>query len=179
MVGSEATSVEQYLAELPEDRRAAIEEVRAAILANLPDGYVENIGFGMIAYSVPLETYPDTYNKAPLMYAALASQKNHLAVYLTSVYSNPDLKQWFIDEYKATGKKLDMGASCVRFKKIEQLPVELIGEVIGKVQVDEFLARYEQIQAEAAERKAAAKAARAKTAKTAKSAKKKPPRSGR
>ncbi len=150
-------TVEEYLAQLPDDRREAIEEVRATILARLPDGYEESFGFGMIAYVVPLERYPDTYNKAPLMFAALASQKNHMAVYLHGVYSDPELKDWFVDQYKATGKKLDMGASCVRFKKLENLPVELIGEAVAKTSVDAFIQRDEQVRAEAAAAKKARK----------------------
>lgn len=139
MVSSKAKTVEDYLAELPDDRRDAIAEVRSAILENLPDGYVEAMSWGMIAYEVPLETYPDTYNKKPLMYAALASQKNHMAVYLTNVYGDDAEMEWFIDEYKASGRKLDMGKSCVRFKKIDDLPVDLIGKAIAKTPMDEFI----------------------------------------
>ena len=144
MVRSTAETVDEYLAELPDGRRDAIEEVRETILANLPDGYVESMNWGMIAYQVPLETFPDTYNGQPLMYAALASQKNHMAVYLTTVYADGEIDDWFRERYEATGKKLDMGKSCVRFKKLEQLPVELIGEVIGRTSMDEFLERYGQ-----------------------------------
>jgi uncharacterized protein YdhG (YjbR/CyaY superfamily) len=146
MVSSAATTVEQYLGQLPDDRRDAIAEVRDVILDNLPDGFVETMNWGMICYEVPLETFPDTYNKKPLMYAALASQKNHMAVYLTAVYGNADLAGWFVDEYEATGKKLDMGKSCVRFKTIDQLPVDLIGEAIAKVSLDDFLAGYRAVK---------------------------------
>lgn len=139
MASSKAETVDEYLDELPDDRRTAIDEVRETILANLPDGYVEAMSWGMISYEVPLDTYPDTYNKKPLMYAALASQKNHMAVYLTTVYGDPEIEQSFRDRYKATGKKLDMGKSCVRFKSLEQLPLELIGEVIGSTPVDDFI----------------------------------------
>lgn len=142
MVHSTASTVDEYLAELPDERRDAIEEVRETILEHLPEGFVETINWGMIAYEVPLEVFPDTYNGQPLMYAALASQKNHMAVYLTTVYADGEIDDWFRDRYEATGKKLDMGKSCVRFKKLEQLPVELIGEVIGRTTMNEFLARY-------------------------------------
>lgn len=142
MVSSNATTVEDYLAELPADRFDAITEVRDAILTNLPEGLVEAMNWGMITYEVPLETFPDTYNKKPLMYAALASQKNHMAVYLSSIYGDPDLEEWFRSEYEATGKKMDIGKSCVRFKKLENLPVELIGEAISKVDLDAFLDMY-------------------------------------
>ncbi|MGI9623922.1 MAG: DUF1801 domain-containing protein [Acidimicrobiales bacterium] len=142
MVQSNATTVQQYLDELPEDRAEAISTVRDVILANLPDGIVEGMNWGMISYDVPLETFPDTYNKKPLMYAALASQKRHMAVYLSTVYGNPDLEEWFRESYLATGKKLDMGKSCVRFTKLENLPLELIGETISRVSLDDFLDMY-------------------------------------
>ena len=148
MASSKATTVEELLAELPDDRREAVSTVRDAVVSNLPDGYVEHLEYGMLVYSVPLETYPNTYNKKPLQYAAIASQKSHMAVYLSAVYADEDLADWFVAEYKATGKKLDMGKSCVRFKKLENLPVELIGEVIAKVPVDAFIARHEEVQAE-------------------------------
>jgi len=140
---SEATSVDQYLAELPDDRRDAIETIRDAIVVNLPAGYVETMAWGMITYEVPLETYPKTYNGSPLMYAALASQKNHMAVYLSGVYSDDGSRDLFLDAYRATGKKLDMGKSCVRFKKLDDLPVELIGETIASMSVDDFIEVYE------------------------------------
>ena len=150
---SEAETVDAYLAELPDDRRAAIEAVRAAILANLPEGYEEAMNWGMISYQVPLETYPDTYNAQPLMYAALASQKNHMAVYLTAVYADEDTREEFLNAYRKTGKKLDMGKSCVRFKRLDDLPVELIGETIGAVGVAEFVSGMRQARAEAKTKK--------------------------
>ncbi len=140
---SDADTVEQYLAELPDDRRDAIETVRDTILVNLPDGYVEEMNFGMITYSVPLATYPDTYNGQPLMYAGLASQKNHMAVYLTGVYADEDQRDAFLDRYRETGKRLDMGKSCVRFRRIDDLPVELIGDTIAGTDVDSFIEVYE------------------------------------
>ncbi len=137
---SDATSVEQYLDELPEDRRHAVERVRDVIVANLPEGFVETMNWGMISYEVPLETYPDTYNGKPLGYVALASQKNHMAVYLSGVYSDDARRDAFLDSYRASGKKLDVGKSCVRFKKLDDLPLELIGETIASTTVDEFVA---------------------------------------
>jgi hypothetical protein len=101
------------------------------------------MNWGMIAYEVPLERYPDTYNKKPLMYAALASQKNHMAVYLTGIYMDDGARQEFEDAYEATGKRLDVGQSCVRFRKLDDLPLGLIGEKIGSVGVDEFIDRYQ------------------------------------
>ena len=147
MVSSKAETVEQYLDELPDDRREAIEAVRQAVLDNLPPGYVEAMNWGMISYEVPLDTYPDTYNKKPLMYAALASQKNHMAVYLTAVYADEGSRQDFADRYRATGKKLDMGKSCVRFKNLDQLPLDLIGEVIADTSVEDFIGIQEAARA--------------------------------
>lgn len=140
---SKATSVDQYLAELPDDRRAAIEEVRAVILANLPDGYEEGMNWGMISYEIPLERYPDTYNQKPLGYAALASQKNHMAVYLNGIYSSEESRAAFEEQYRATGKRYDVGKSCVRFRRIDDLPLDLIGRTIAATSVDEYIAQYE------------------------------------
>ena len=141
---SDASSVDQYLVELPDDRRNAIETVRDAILRSLPDGYVESMNWGMIAYEVPLAVYPDTYNGKPLMYAALASQKNHMAVYLSGVYADPGARDEFHERYRETGKKLDMGKSCVRFRSIDDLPVELIGETVASLSMEAFIDLYER-----------------------------------
>ncbi len=97
------------------------------------------MNWGMITYQVPLETYPDTYNGQPLMYAALASQKNHMAVYLTAVYAHEDTRESFLDKYRETGKRLDMGKSCVRFRRLDDLPVDLIGDAIASMDVDTFI----------------------------------------
>jgi hypothetical protein len=140
------TTVEAYLEGLAPDRRAAIAAVRAAIRANLPAGYEECMEFGMISYCVPLARYPKTYNKRPLMLATLASQKGHMAVYLTSIYMDESERGWFEEEYRRTGKTLHAGKSCVRFKTLDALPVELIGRAIARVGVDEHLARYEAAQ---------------------------------
>jgi uncharacterized protein YdhG (YjbR/CyaY superfamily) len=139
---SKATTVKQYLAELPKDRREAISAVRNEILARLPKGYEEAMNWGMITYQVPLETFPDTYNKQPLMYAALASQKNHMAVYLMGIYMSDEARQDFEAQYKATGKRFDVGKSCVRFKKLDDLPLDLIGDAIAAQAVDEFVNCY-------------------------------------
>jgi uncharacterized protein YdhG (YjbR/CyaY superfamily) len=138
---SAAKTVEEYLGEIPPDRREAIEKVRETILKNLPEGYQEAMNWGMITYQVPLEVYPDTYNKQPLMYAALANQKNHMAVYLTGIYMDPDLSQDFEESYKKTGKRYDVGKSCVRFKKLDDLPLPLIGESIKAFEMDDFIER--------------------------------------
>ena len=136
---SDAASVKEYLQELPDERRRAIEKVRETIRASLPGGYEEAMNWGMITYQVPLATYPDTYNGQPLMYAGLASQKNHMAVYLSAVYQDPRALETFQDSYQATGKKLDMGKSCVRFKTLDDLPLDLIGETIASVNAEEFV----------------------------------------
>jgi uncharacterized protein YdhG (YjbR/CyaY superfamily) len=141
---SEATTAEQYLAELPDDRREAIEAVRAVILHNLPDGYEEAMNWGMITYQIPLETYPDTYNKQPLMFAALASQKNHMAVYLMGIYVSDEARDEFEKAYRATGKRFDVGKSCVRFRKLDDLPLDLIGQTIAAVPVERLIARVEE-----------------------------------
>lgn len=143
---SDAVTVDEYLAGLPEDRREAISEVREAILRNLPGGYEEVMNWGMITYQVPLAFYPDTYNGKPLMYAALASQKNHMAVYLTGIYMTEADREAFETAYRATGKRFDVGKSCVRFRRLEDLPVELIGETVALIPMEEFVARVRAIQ---------------------------------
>lgn len=136
---SKALTIEKYLEEMPPDRRQAIGKVRQTILDNLPEGYEEVMNWGMITYQVPLEIYPDTYNKKPLMYAALANQKNHMAVYLTGIYMDEDLNQDFEDKYRATGKRYDVGKSCVRFRKLDDLPLKLIGESIQAISMEDFI----------------------------------------
>jgi uncharacterized protein YdhG (YjbR/CyaY superfamily) len=142
---SNASTVEEYLAGLPEERRKAVETVRQVILKNLPRGYEEVMNWGMITYQVPLAVYPDTYNGQPLAYAALASQKNHMAVYLSGIYMEEQARQEFEAAYKATGKRYDVGKSCVRFRKLEDLPLELIGKSIALYEVDEFLQRVKSV----------------------------------
>ena len=144
---SEATTVEEYLDDLPDDRREQIARVREVILANLPAGYVETMNWGMISYEVPLETYPDTYNKKPLMYAALASQKNHMAVYLSGVWGIEGAEPVFKARYLESGKRLDMGKSCVRFKTIDDLPLDLIGDTIASLSPGDFVAGFEKSRA--------------------------------
>ena len=153
MKKTDAKSISEYLAAMPEERRAAIEKVRKTILKNLPTGYEEALEWGMITYQVPLDVYPDTYNKKPLMYAALANQKNHMAVYLTSIYMDEDLNQDFEKKYKETGKRYDVGKSCVRFRKLDDLPLELIGESIAAVSMDDFVERTKGMSARKAKKK--------------------------
>jgi hypothetical protein len=135
------TPVGAYLATLPEERRAALELLRKLILKNLPKGYKEGMQYGMVSYHIPLSSYPHTYNNKPLGYIAMASQKNYMSLYLMSVYGdNEDL---FRSEYKKTGKRLDMGKSCVRFRRFDDLPVELIAKTVAAYTPKQFIARYE------------------------------------
>ena len=143
---SSASTVDEYLSELPDDRRQEVEAVRRTILENLPDGYEEVVNWGMITYQVPLETYPDTYNGEPFMYAALALQKNYVSVYLTGIYMDDDARQEFETAYKATGKRYDAGKSCVRFRKLEDFPLLLIGESIASLEVEEFVKRIKEVR---------------------------------
>jgi hypothetical protein len=139
------TTVNEYLAAQSDERRKTLAAVRKAIRANLPAGYTERVGpTGMILYEVPLSRYPTTYNKQPLQYVALAPQKNYYAVYLSAPYASPPLLEWFTDAYRKTGKKLDMGKACVRFKLLEDLPLDVLGACVARVPVDEFIAMYEE-----------------------------------
>lgn len=143
---SNANSVEDYLASLPPDRYEAIRAIRQTILENLPEGYEEGMQYGMIGYFVPHSLYPPGYHcnpKEPLPFASLASQKNHMAIYLMCLYSDPKHLDWFEKAWEKTGKKLDMGKSCVRFKRLEDVPLEIIGKAINRVPVEEFLSFYE------------------------------------
>jgi len=141
---SSATTPDAYVKSLPADRREAIRAVRATILKNLPKGYEESIDFGVLTYAVPLKRYPDTYNGRPLAIAALASQKQYMSLYLMCVYGSATLKTWFAAEFKKAGKKLNMGKSCVRFKSVDDLPLDVVGKAIARVSVDDFLRIYER-----------------------------------
>ncbi len=143
MVRSNAETVEEYLAELPPDRREAIAAIRKVVLDNLPPGYEETMYFGMIGYVIPLERYPETYNKQPLGYVALASQKHYMSLYLMNVYGDSDTERWFKREYEASGKKLHMGKSCVRFKSLDDLPVDLIAKAVGRTTTESYIETYE------------------------------------
>jgi len=148
---STATTVAEYLQSLPAERRAAIQAVREVILANLPAGYEECMGYGMIGYVVPHKLYPAGYHcdaRLPLPFANLASQKNHMSLYLMTIYCDPAVEQWFRLAWTATGKKLDMGKGCVRFKGLEDVPIEVVGQLIARVPVKQHIARMEQVLAE-------------------------------
>ena len=159
---STATTVQEYLDSLPADRRAAIEAVRKVILKNLDRDYAEGMQYGMIGYCVPHSVYPAGYHcdpKQPLPFASIASQKNHMALYLMCTYMNPEHEKWFREAWKKTGKKLDMGKSCIRFKKLDDVALDVIGEAIKRVPAKQFIAVYEGILKGGSKRKPAKKAA--------------------
>jgi hypothetical protein len=132
-----------YLAGLPEERRTALEAVRKVIRRNLPRGFVESTGFGMISYEVPLRRYPDTYNGKPLTYVCLAAQKNHCALYMMGIYQAPEGAARLKAAFAAAGRKADMGKSCIRFRRAEELPLDVIGELVAGTSVADFIAQHE------------------------------------
>ncbi len=140
-------SVEEYMAALPEDRKPVIEKLRSVILANLPEGYEEQLSYGMIGYVVPLSKYPKGYHAKegePLPFLSLASQKNYIALYHMGLYGKPNLEKWLVKEYAdRVPTKLDMGKSCIRFKNPDHIPYDLVAELCQKMTVDEFIEIYE------------------------------------
>ncbi len=143
MVTIDAQTPDEYIAALPEDRREAVRAVRDVVRDNLPAGFEEGMLYGMIGWYIPLERFPNTYNGQPLGLAALASQKNYMSLYLNSVYGDPRTEAWFKDRYTASGKRLDMGKSCVRFRRLEDLPLDVIGDTIARVDLESYVAFYE------------------------------------
>lgn len=146
MVSTSTTTPSDYLASLPQDRREVISAVRDLILGSLPEGYEETINWGMLSYEVPLDVYPDTYNKKPLNYIGLAAQKNYNSLYLMSVYQNPADYQELMDAFDAMGVKPDMGKSCIRFKSLDQIPLETISRLIAKTSVQGFIEATKALQ---------------------------------
>lgn len=144
---STATSIEAYLEEIQEERKEAFTKLRETILQNIPKGFVEQVSYGMIGYVVPHSIYPSGYHcepKLPLPFIAIASQKNFIAVYHMGIYAKLELLNWFVNEYpKHSKQKLDMGKSCIRFKKIDQIPFDLIAELVQKMSVQEWITYYE------------------------------------
>ncbi len=143
MVQSSAANVEEYIAGLPPERADVVEQVRQLVLDHLPDGIEESMNWGMIAYEIPLDRYPDTYNGEPLMYAALAAQKHHYALYLHSVYASEEVETALREAYADAGMKLDVGKSCVRFKRLDQILPDALADAIGAVSVDDYITLYE------------------------------------
>ncbi len=148
IVKTNASTVQEYLDELPPERRNVVSAVRQIVLENLPEGYVESINWGMISYEIPLERYPDTYNKQPLSYIALAAQKNHYALYLMGVYQDPDQETWLKQGFERAGKRLDMGKSCLRFRRMDDLPPDIIAEVVASTTPEQLIAKYEKSRRE-------------------------------
>lgn len=146
---SKATTVEQYLNELPEDRIVPMVKLRDIINANIPEGFEETMNYGMIGWVVPHSLFPAGYHcdpKLPLGFMNLASQKNFVALYHMGIYSDKKLFDWFVNEFAAQSKaKLDMGKSCIRFKKPEQIPYNLIGELVRKISVNDWIQTYESL----------------------------------
>lgn len=144
---SKATTVNDYINELPEERKSAMTQLRLCISKNLPKGFDEQMSYGMIGYIVPHSLYPDGYHctpKLPLPFINIASQKNFIALYHMGIYSKPELLEWFTIEFpKHSSQKLDMGKSCIRFKKMDQIPFELIGELCQKITVEDWIKYYE------------------------------------
>ncbi len=143
----EANSPTEYISKLPEDRQEAMKKLRKTIKKHLPKGFKEQMSYGMIGYVVPHSKYPDGYHcdpKLPLPFLNIASQKNFIALYHSGIYAHPPLHDWFVKEYPNHCKrKLDMGKSCVRFKKIEEIPYDLIGELVTKMEMKDWIAIYE------------------------------------
>ena len=140
-------TVEEYIAALPDDRKSVIEKLRNVILKNLPEGYEEQLSYGMIGYVVPLSRYPKGYHAKegePLPFLSIASQKNHIVLYHMGLYGKPELEEWFMKAYAdRVPTKLDMGKSCIRFKNSDHIPYDLVAELCQKISVDEFIAIYE------------------------------------
>lgn len=171
-----AANVQEYLAGLPQDRRETIEAVRKVILANLDEDYEEGIQYGMIGYYVPHRVFPPGYHcdpKQPLPFASIASQKNHIGLYLFCVYATPELQEWFREAWTKAGKKLDMGKGCVRFKKLTDVPLDVVGETIKRVPTKKFIETYQASIAGMKSAKKATKTADSATKSTGKTAAKK------
>jgi hypothetical protein len=147
---SKATTVAQYLKELPADRRETVKAIRETILKNLDKGFQEAIQYGGIGYSVPHSIYPAGYHcdpKQPLPFAGIGNQKNHIGIYLFCIYADSKLHADFVEGWKKTGKRLDMGKGCVRVRKLEDIPLDVLGRTIKKVKTKQFIATYEEARA--------------------------------
>ena len=143
MFTNKAKTVAEYLDALPVEKRAVVSKVRAAMKKAMPKGYAEGMNFGAITYAIPLTRYPNTYNKQPLCYAAIAAQKNYYSLYLMNVYGDARKAQWLADEFKKRGLKLDKGKACVRFKSLDDLPLDVITEIVASTPVEQYIGVYE------------------------------------
>jgi hypothetical protein len=144
MFQSKARTVAEYVASLPPDRQPVVRKIRSFVKKHLPKGYKEQIAFGAIAYAVPLAKLPDTYNGQPLCYLAIAAQKNYYTLYLMNVYGDPKQKAWMAGEFEKRGKKFDMGKSCLHFKSLDDLPLDVVGQVIASTPMDAYIAHYRE-----------------------------------
>lgn len=144
MVQSKATTVKEYLDCLPADRRKEIAKVRTVVRKNLPKGYREAMGFGMICYEIPLERYPDTYNRRPLGYAGIAAQKSFNTLYLMGAYGDPRQRKALEEAFRKSGRKMDMGKSCLHFRRADDLPLDAIGKLIASTPPEKMIAIYEK-----------------------------------
>jgi uncharacterized protein YdhG (YjbR/CyaY superfamily) len=144
MASSKATTVAEYLEQLPDDRRKALQKVRSAIKKHLPKGYKENTGWGGITYEIPLKDFPNTYNGQPLCYAALTAKKNYNTLHLMVPYGDPKQRKQLEDAFAKAGKKLDMGKACIHFKTADDLPLPAIGKLIAAVPPAKYIQAYQQ-----------------------------------
>ena len=164
-------TVDEWLASVPADRRDAIDAVRAAVNEHLPDGYEETVDWGVLAWVVPLATLPKTYNGRPLMLAGLGAHRKLMTIYLMSVYGDPKIRKEFESAYKKSGKKLNMGGSCLHFKTLDDLPLDVIGNAIARVPIDAYVERYAQSRMKGSPKKKPAANAKAKKATKARNTK--------
>jgi hypothetical protein len=139
-----AKTIEQYMKAIPQERVELVQALRKLLLDNLPDGYEESMGFGMICYCVPLTRYPTTYNKQPLMVAAIANQKHAVSLHLHMVYGNPDNTSELQEAAKLQGKRLDMGKSCIRLRSLDNLPLKTVASILSRTTVASYIAQYEK-----------------------------------
>lgn len=141
---TKAKTVAQYLASLPPEKRKVVAAVRKTFKPYVPKGYEEKISWGMITYQIPLHRYADTYNGAPMMFASIGAQKHHYGLYLMCAYVNKETTDGIKRAFKKAGKKLNMGKACIRFKKLDDLPLDAIGKVVAKISVDKYIKHYEK-----------------------------------
>lgn len=146
MASSNATTPEEYLADLPPERAEVIAVLRDLILENLPEGYEEAMNWGMLCYEIPLERYPNTYNGQPLGYVALAAQKHYYALYMMGPYADPAAEERLRDGFARAGKTLDMGKSCLRFRKLDDLPLDVIAAAVAETTPEQYIAQYQAVR---------------------------------
>lgn len=144
---SQAATTDEYLNQLPEERRAVMSAVLDVLRQSMPAGYAETMSWGMVSFEIPLATYPNTYNKKPLVYCALAAQKNGYSLYLMGCYGSPIAREKFEAAYRESGKRMDLGKSCVRFKKLEDLPLAAVADSVASIPPEDYITMYEESRA--------------------------------